>query len=206
MRYETVPSYCFSKWWLELKKQDWWPTSRGPLKQAFGVHPTEASKTGHTHRKYEHLKMYVQGVNCVAVGEIGLDHVRKRKNKGHGQQAEVFLIVCRLAREVDKHVLIHCRGTASTAECLWIMKGNLPKDQMVYWHHFNETEEMARDRAGSCIPQMLWLAFLRRSSRSNHPLAAWDVLKRVATIKGVPLPIMRKICEGSSRRLFGHAT
>ena len=22
-------------------------------------------------------------------------------------------------------------------ECLWIMKSNLPKYQMVYWHHFN---------------------------------------------------------------------
>ena len=34
----------------------------------------------------------------------------------------------------------------STAkECLWIMKGNLPKDQMVHWHQFNETEEMARE-------------------------------------------------------------
>ena len=25
------------------------------------------------------------------------------------------------------------------------MKSNLPKNQVVYWHHFNEAEEMARD-------------------------------------------------------------
>ena len=56
MPYETVTSYCFSKWWLDSKRQDWWPTSRGPLKQAFGVHPTVASDTGLTHRKYEDLK------------------------------------------------------------------------------------------------------------------------------------------------------
>ena len=78
MPYETVTSYCFSKWWLDSKKQDWWYTSRGPLKQAFGVHPTEASDTGLTHRKYEDLKRYVQGVNCVAVGEIGLDQATQR--------------------------------------------------------------------------------------------------------------------------------
>ena len=48
--YETVTSYCFCKWWLDSKKQDWWPTSRGPLKQAFGVHPTKASEMGLTHR------------------------------------------------------------------------------------------------------------------------------------------------------------
>ena len=45
MQYETVTSYCFFNWWLDSKKQDWWPTSRGPLKQYFGVHHTEASKT-----------------------------------------------------------------------------------------------------------------------------------------------------------------
>ena len=59
MPYETVTSYYFSKWWPDSKKQDWWPTSQGPLKQAFGVHPTEASDTGLTHRKYGDLKRYV---------------------------------------------------------------------------------------------------------------------------------------------------
>ena len=56
------------------------------------------------------------GVNCVAAGEICLDHVRARQDKGRDQQAEVFARVCRLAREVDKHVVIHCGGTASTAK------------------------------------------------------------------------------------------
>ena len=34
---------------------------------------------------------------------------------------------------------------------------------------------------------------------------AGTVLKRIATIKGVPLPIMIMICESSFRRLFGQA-
>ena len=44
MPYETVTSYCFSKWWLDLKKQDWWPPSRGPLKHAFEVIPPRHQK------------------------------------------------------------------------------------------------------------------------------------------------------------------
>ena len=40
---------------------------------------------------------------------------------------------------------------------------------------------------------------------ANHLWAAGTVLKRIAAIKGVPLPIMRKICQSSFRRLFGHA-
>ena len=162
MPYDTVTSFCFSKWWMDSNRQDWWPTSRGLLKQAFGVHLTEASDTGLTHRKYEDLKMYVHGDNCVAVGEIGLDNVRVRQDKGRDQQADVFSRVCLLAKEVGKHVVIHCRGTASRAkECLWIMKSNLLKDQMVYWHHFNVTEEMAR--GWKLSSPMLCLALLRRS-------------------------------------------
>ena len=40
---------------------------------------------------------------------------------------------------------------------------------------------------------------------TNHPWAVRTVLKRVAAIKEVPLPIMRKICESSFRRLFMRA-
>ena len=95
----------------------------GPLKQAVGVHPTNALETGLIHRKYEDLKRYVQGVNCVAVGETGLDHVRVRQDKGCDQQSEVVVLGCRLAREG-----IHCRGRASKAkERLWIMKGTSRK-------------------------------------------------------------------------------
>ena len=40
---------------------------------------------------------------------------------------------------------------------------------------------------------------------TNHPWAAETVLKIVSAIICVPLPIMRKICESSLRRLFAHA-
>ena len=79
-------------------------TSREPLKQAFGVHPTTASDTGLTHRKYEDLKRYVHGVHCAAVGDIGLDHVRVRQDIGRYQQAEVFSRIYPLAKEVGKPV------------------------------------------------------------------------------------------------------
>ena len=40
---------------------------------------------------------------------------------------------------------------------------------------------------------------------TNHPWETGTVLKRIAEIKGVPLAIIRKICESSFRRLFWHA-
>ena len=37
-------------------------------KQVFGVHPTKASEMELTHRRYEALKRYAHGVNCVCPG------------------------------------------------------------------------------------------------------------------------------------------
>ena len=93
------------------------------------MHPTEASDTGLTHRKYENLKRYVQGVNCVAVGEIGLDHVRVRHDKGREQQAEVFSRVCRLAKEVGNPVVIQCRGTAQHDEGMFVDHEGQPTER-----------------------------------------------------------------------------
>ena len=115
-------------------------------------------------------------------------------------------------------------------------EGQPPKDKMVYWHHFNEMEEMAReveaaftnvvfgvasailkekldDQLGTFIhstsPERLMAEsdahMVGERCASNHPWAAGTVLKRVEAIKGVPLPIMKKICESSFRRLFRHA-
>ena len=46
--YKNVTSYCFSKWWVDSKRQNWWPTSLGPLKQAFGVHPDHQIRDSRT--------------------------------------------------------------------------------------------------------------------------------------------------------------
>ena len=95
-----VTSYCFSKWWLDSKRQDWWPTSRGYLNRLLGcTTPRHQIDTELTHRKYEDLKRYVQGVNDVVVGEMGLDHVRVRQSKCRDQQSDVFSRVCRLVKD-----------------------------------------------------------------------------------------------------------
>ena len=71
LRYDTVTSYCFRKRWSDSRRQGWWPAVLGPLKQAFGVHP---SSEGLSKIDLEQLEGLIQGPNCVAVVEIGLDH------------------------------------------------------------------------------------------------------------------------------------
>ena len=41
--YDTVTSYCFQKSWRDSRKQCCWSSSKGTLKQAFGLHPVEAA-------------------------------------------------------------------------------------------------------------------------------------------------------------------
>ena len=95
------------------------------------------------------------------------------------------------------------------------------KNKMVYWHHFNETEEMAREVEAAFPNVVFGVApsilkeqlddqlekFIRYTSperlmaesdapmvgerrATNHEWSEGAVLKRVATIKGVPRAIM----------------
>ena len=104
---------------------------------------------------------------------------------------------------------------------------------MFYWHHFNESDEMARDVESafhrvvfSVAPAILkeqlddQLERLIRStlparfmSENDAPMVGelratnhpWAARKRVTAIKGVPKPIMRNICKSNFHRLFGSA-
>ena len=76
-----------------------------------------------------------------------------------------------------------------------ILKEQL-NDQLVNFIRSTSPEQFM---AESDAPMVGWG---RRAT--NHPWAAETVLKRIAAIKVVPLPIMRNICESSYRRLFGH--
>ena len=125
--------------------------------------------------------------------DIELDHVRERQDKGCDQQAEVFVRVCRLAKEVGKHV-------GFLPQCCFGVALAILKEQLD-----DQLERFVRSMSPEL--QMVESDALMVGERraTNHPWAAGTVLKTVAEINGVPLSIMRKICESSFRRLFGRA-
>ena len=145
--YDTVTSYCFQKSWRDSKKQCWWPSSKGTLKQAFRLHPVEAA-SGLTHQTQDGLEMYVRSSTCVAVGEIGLDYTRVGSANGRDLQRKVFDRLCRFANEVGKPVVIYCRGVPASgvfSDCLTILTQNLSRAHRVYWHHFSGNVAVARE-------------------------------------------------------------
>ena len=68
-----------------------------------GVHPHDAGD----HTKLDHLEKYFQHPKVVAIGETGLDFFRDWAPKD--RQIELFKETIRIAKEVKKPLIIHCR-------------------------------------------------------------------------------------------------
>ena len=106
--YDTVTSSCFQKSWRDSRKHCWGPSSKSTLKQVFGLYPVEAV-SGLTRKTLDEFERYVCSSTCVAVGEVGLDYTRVMSANGRDLQRNVFGWLCRIANEVGKPVVIHCR-------------------------------------------------------------------------------------------------
>jgi TatD DNase family protein len=71
-----------------------------------GIHPQEASHAGR--EALEKLGALAARERCVAVGEIGLDYYHV-ENPDIATQQEAFIAQMRIAAELRKPILIHCR-------------------------------------------------------------------------------------------------
>jgi TatD DNase family protein len=79
------------------------------LSFAVGLHPLEAHQWhGDTARQIETLAR--RDPRVVAIGEMGLDFYKAANQQ---QQKEVFEAQLKIARELDKPVIIHCREAAA---------------------------------------------------------------------------------------------
>ena len=75
---------------------------------AAGIHPNEAIRLDGA--ALEELRALLADERVVAVGETGLDYYRDRAPKD--VQRAAFAAQVRLARELDKALVVHCRGDA----------------------------------------------------------------------------------------------
>lgn len=85
----------------------------------------------------ELLKQYASLPNCLAIGETGLD-----KLKPHWKiQVDVFLEHIRLAKEVQKPLIIHC--VKAFDDCLQLLKQENFKHGVLF-HGFNKHPQLAK--------------------------------------------------------------
>jgi len=84
---------------------------RSNLRCAVGIHPNYCHE--YTLADVEQLREIQNSPAVVALGEMGLDYFHKFAPPAH--QAEMFEAQLRLARELDRPVVIHCREAIDDA-------------------------------------------------------------------------------------------
>jgi len=110
-----------------------------------GIHPNE--KIENWNLKIENLRMLAQHPKVVAIGECGLDYYRIKNNDRVGhyieikeKQKELFLAQIKIAQEVKKPLMIHCRPTKGTDDAyedlLSILKSIDFVNQYIVVHFF----------------------------------------------------------------------
>lgn len=104
----------------------------GNLSFAVGLHPLDAQKWTDTTER-EILEYAQSDQRVVAIGEMGLDFY---KASNHKQQQEVLEAQLRIAHQLQKPIIVHCRDAAQklkdVLELFWQQKGEV-KGVMHCW-------------------------------------------------------------------------
>ncbi|XP_068450522.1 putative deoxyribonuclease TATDN2 isoform X2 [Clinocottus analis] len=101
---------------------------------AFGCHPHFAND--YTRVQERDILMAMRHPKAVAFGEIGLDYSHKNSTN-HCKQKEVFERQLRLAVDMQKPLVIHCRDADD--DLLEIMKKCVPRDYKIHRHCFTKS-------------------------------------------------------------------
>ena len=103
---------------------------------AAGVHPSSTAELDE--EKFAELRVLAQSGKIVAIGEIGLDYYWEEPD--HETQKRVLIEQLKLARELQKPVILHVRDASEDA--LTILKAHPVRGVM---HCFSGSPETARE-------------------------------------------------------------
>jgi len=195
---------------------------------AVGIHPHEATEV--TDADFEALRRLAAKPEVVAIGETGLDYFRDHA-PGEAQRA-LFRRHIRLARELNKPVIVHCRDAWEDALAILKEEGAAKAGGVI--HCFSGDRALAlqcvdrgffvsfagpltypkadplRDAARAVPSQRLfvetdspYLAPQSGRGKRNEPAFVQETAKRLAEIKGVSLEDLGRILTDNLARLFG---
>ncbi len=109
------------------------------IKPAYGLGPSEMLKLSDAEISKE--LTWIQKQECVALGEIGLDHKWSTDKEEHEKQEKVFAQFLKLAKKMKKPVIIHSRK--AEAECIVMLReAELKK---VVFHCFGGKLKLVRE-------------------------------------------------------------
>ncbi|MFH1248973.1 MAG: TatD family hydrolase [archaeon] len=110
------------------------------LFNALAIHPIYIEKMSESTIKQaiDFLRENKELIN--AIGETGLDYYHIKNPASREKQKEMFVEFIRLAKELDKTLLIHCRDAFD--DCISILEKEGMKDKKVVMHLFSSKEHI----------------------------------------------------------------
>jgi TatD DNase family protein len=108
---------------------------------AYGIHPTE----WYTEDVDETMDFIVRNLeSCIAIGEIGLDYwnVKAKKSKDiRNRQRQIYIDLLKIAKEHDKPVSVHGRGSWSDA----LKLANKYGPEKIVFHWYSGSHEILEE-------------------------------------------------------------
>ncbi|MEK7520709.1 MAG: TatD family hydrolase [Patescibacteria group bacterium] len=132
---------------------------RGDVWATAGFHPAHAAFRWHHDKKelatavrekfnINQLKEFALAPEVVAIGECGLDYYRTKEEEEKNEQKNIFIAQLKLAMELKKPLMIHCRPSAKTADAYddlyGILKPEAAKLKGANLHFFAGSVETAK--------------------------------------------------------------
>jgi TatD DNase family protein len=134
-----------------------WARDYPSVHAAVSLHPTDAAGIGRSgaaalETAVEEIARLAEQPGVVAVGETGLDHYWTTDAAGQAYQEESFRAHIRLARELDKALVIHDRDAHD--DIVRVLEDEGPPARVVF-HCYSGDAAMARH----CVRQGWYLSF-----------------------------------------------
>ena len=193
-----------------------------------GIHPHDAQDA--TPQVRAAIEELCARPECVAVGETGLDWFKQYAPRE--AQLESFRWQLRLARELDKPVIVHCRaahadvvallrevpGVRGVMHCYTLGPAELPEYLALGFSiSFSGVVTYARNddnrAAARAVPEERllvetdcpFLAPQGRRGQRNEPAFVRETLAEIARLRGVELEPLARATSANAARLFGFA-
>lgn len=218
-----------------------------PVYATIGLHPIHTAKSFHDSQElggdkgftsrgedfdYDYYKRLAEDPKVVAIGECGLDYFRLSGEETKQKQKEAFIRQIKLAREVKKPLMIHCREAFPDLIEILEQNKNHSNESPGIAHFFSGTLDEAKKflemgfyftfggvitfaRDYDEIIQFLpldrilsetdapYVAPVPYRGKRNEPVYVIEVVKKLAELKNVSLETMSAQILGNASRAFG---
>ncbi len=180
---------------------------------------------------YEYYKKLAEDPKVIAIGECGLDFFRVTDRSLQEKQKEILSEQIKLAHEVKKPLMIHCRSAYSDLISILNSKSPLHNSPSGVIHFFAGTKDEAKqlldldfyftfggvitfardyDEVIKMIPMdrilsetdAPYVTPIPYRGKRNEPANVIEVVKKLAEIKDIPIEQIRKQILQNAKKIF----